>query len=158
MTAGGKNVAPQNIESLLKQSPWVNHAAVFGDRKPYVVALITLNPDAMARFARETGRDADLAKLASDPEVRARIQLEVDAVNRKLSQFETVKRFAILPADFTTDSGEADADAQDTAQGRGRALRRRHRGAVRLTLRRGTRRRCAAARTPRASRGRGTAV
>jgi long-chain acyl-CoA synthetase len=106
VTAGGKNVAPQNIESLLKQSPWINYAAAFGDRKPYVVALITLDPDAMARFARETGREGDLAKVAADPEVRARIQLEVDATNRKLSQFETVKRFAILPVDFTIDSGE----------------------------------------------------
>jgi long-chain acyl-CoA synthetase len=106
VTAGGKNVAPQNIESLLKQSPWINHAAAFGDRRPYVVALVTLDPDAMARFARETGRDGDLARLAEDPEVRARVQLEVDAANRRLSQFETVKKFAILPSEFTVESGE----------------------------------------------------
>jgi long-chain acyl-CoA synthetase len=106
VTAGGKNVAPQNIENLLKQSPWISQAMVYGDRKPYLVALITLDADAMARFAAETGRPRDLAKLALDDEVRARIQLELDAVNRKLSQYETIKRFAILPSDFTVEAGE----------------------------------------------------
>jgi long-chain acyl-CoA synthetase len=106
VTAGGKNVAPQNIESLLKQSPWIAHAVVFGDRRPYVVALVTLDLDAMKRFARETGRHADLAALARDHEVRARLELEVQAVNRKLSQFETVKKFAILPVELTVEGGE----------------------------------------------------
>jgi len=106
VTAGGKNVAPQNIENLLKQSPWISQAMVHGDRRPYLVALITLDADAMLRFARETGRPEDMAVLAWDDEVRARVQLEVDAVNRKLPQFETIKRFAILPRDFTIDGGE----------------------------------------------------
>jgi long-chain acyl-CoA synthetase len=106
VTAGGKNVAPQNIESLLKQSPWISHAAVFGDRRPYVVALVTLDADAMTRFARETGREADLAAMAVDPEVRARVALEVDAANRRLSQFEQVKKFAILKTELTPEGGE----------------------------------------------------
>ncbi len=106
VTAGGKNVAPQNIEAMLKQSPWISHAAVFGDNRPYVVALVTLDADAMKRFARENRRDASLAALAVDPEVRARVSLEVDAMNRRLSQFEQVKRFAILPAELTHEAGE----------------------------------------------------
>ena len=106
VTAGGKNVAPQNIENLLKQSPWVSQAMVYGDRKPYLVALVTLDADAMARFAAENGRSSAMATLAEDGEVRARVQLEIDAVNRKLSKFETIKRFAILPRDFTIEDGE----------------------------------------------------
>jgi long-chain acyl-CoA synthetase len=106
VTAGGKNVAPQNIENLLKQSPWISQAMVHGDKRPYLVALVTLNTDAMARFASETGRPNDIAELAADAEVRARVELEIVAANRKLSQFETIKKFHILTADFTIEGGE----------------------------------------------------
>jgi long-chain acyl-CoA synthetase len=106
VTAGGKNVAPQNIENLLKQSPWISQAMVHGDKRPYLVALVTLNPDAMARFAEETGRPNDIAQLAADTEVRARVELEITATNRRLSQFETIKKFHILAADFSIEGGE----------------------------------------------------
>ncbi|HEY3822426.1 MAG TPA: long-chain fatty acid--CoA ligase [Polyangiaceae bacterium] len=105
VTAGGKNVAPQNIESLLKQSGWISQAMVYGDRRPYLVALLTLNAEAAARFAQERGRP-DASKLADDEELRAALKGAVDAVNAKLSSFETVKKFAILPGDFTVDGGE----------------------------------------------------
>jgi long-chain acyl-CoA synthetase len=106
VTAGGKNVAPQNIENLLKQSPWISQAMVYGDKKPFLVALVTLNPDAAARFASERGRANDLVKLADDGDVRALIQLEVDAVNTRLSSFETVKKFALVAKDFSIEGGE----------------------------------------------------
>jgi long-chain acyl-CoA synthetase len=106
VTAGGKNVAPQNIENLLKQSPWISQAMVHGDKRPYLVALVTLNVEAMTRFAAETGRPNDIAALAADSEVRARVQLEIDAVNRRLSSFESIKKFTILPRDFSIESGE----------------------------------------------------
>ncbi len=106
VTAGGKNVAPQNIENLLKQSPWVSQAMVHGDKRPYLVALVTLNVEAMTRFAAESGRPNDVAKLAEDSEVRARVQLEIDAANRRLSSFESIKKFQILPRDFAIDTGE----------------------------------------------------
>jgi len=106
VTAGGKNVAPQNIENLMKQSGWISQAMVYGDRKPYLVALVTLNVEVAARFAQETGRPADIARLAEDGEVRARIQKDLDAINARLSSFETVKKFAILPRDFSIDGGE----------------------------------------------------
>jgi len=106
VTAAGKNVAPQNIENLLKQSPWISQAMVHGDKRPYLVALLTLNAETVARFAEEKGRSADMAALAADPEVRARVASEVDAVNKKLSSFETVKRFRVLPSDFTIEGGE----------------------------------------------------
>jgi long-chain acyl-CoA synthetase len=108
VTAGGKNVAPQNIENLLKQSPWVSQAMVHGDKRPYLVALLTLNADTVARYARENGVDggAVAGALASHPGVRAEVQREVDAVNARLSSFETVKRFAIVARDFSVEGGE----------------------------------------------------
>ena len=105
VTAGGKNVAPQNIESLLKQSGWISQAMVYGDKRPYLVALLTLNADATARYAKQKGH-ADASKLAEDTELRAEVEREVDAVNARLSSFETVKKFAILPGDFSVDGGE----------------------------------------------------
>jgi long-chain acyl-CoA synthetase len=105
VTAGGKNVAPQNIENLLKQSGWISQAMVYGDRRPYLVALLTLNAEATTRFAQQKGHP-DASKLEHDEELRAELQREIDAVNTRLSSFETVKRFAILEGDFTIDGGE----------------------------------------------------
>ena len=89
VTAGGKNVAPQNIENALKTSPYVSQALVVGDRRPYVTALITLDD------ATPNGAD-----------VQAAIQQQVDRINAELSRFEQIKRFAILPRDFSADEGE----------------------------------------------------
>ncbi len=106
VTAGGKNVAPQNIENLLKQSGWISQAMVHGDRRPYLVALLTLNVETAARFATQAGKGSDVAVLAQDAEVRALVQRELDLVNGRLSSFETVKKFVILPRDFTIEGGE----------------------------------------------------
>jgi long-chain acyl-CoA synthetase len=88
VTAGGKNVAPQNLENALKTSPLVSQALVVGDRRPYVAALLTL----------EAGIDHEGAEQ--------RIQALVDDVNRDLSRYEQIKRFAILPRDFAIEDGE----------------------------------------------------
>src|SRR5206468_5907124 len=90
VTAGGKNVAPQNIENALKASRYVSQALVVGDRKPYVTALITLDEEARPQ-------NGDVAAL---------IQSVVDDVNEELSRFEQIKRFAILPRDFSPEEGE----------------------------------------------------
>jgi long-chain acyl-CoA synthetase len=88
VTAGGKNVAPQNLENGLKMSPLVSQALVVGDRRPYVAALITVAPD------------VDPATAES------KMQSVVDEVNSNLSRFEQIKRFAILPRDFSADQDE----------------------------------------------------
>jgi long-chain acyl-CoA synthetase len=106
VTAGGSNVAPQNIESMLAASPWISHAVVYGDRRPYVVALVTLDAAACKRWARERRRKDDLASLAKDSELLALIQLDVDAVNRRLSSYETIKRFVALDRELTVETGE----------------------------------------------------
>jgi long-chain acyl-CoA synthetase len=92
ITAGGKNVAPQNLENLLKLSPVVSQVVVVGDRRPFVAALVTLD----AACGLEPGSD----------EARAAVQEAVDAANAELSRYEQVKRFRILPRDFTADEGE----------------------------------------------------
>jgi len=106
VTAGGKNVAPQNIEGELKTSKYVSQALVVGDRRPYVAALVTLDPEEIRRWAAEQGIDGDLGALAKDERVRELIQGVVDGVNRDRSRFEQVKRFAILPRDFSLEEGE----------------------------------------------------
>jgi long-chain acyl-CoA synthetase len=103
VTAGGKNVAPQNIENELKASKYVSQAVVLGDRKPYVTALITLDEPEVQKWA---GRDAPLEELARDDRVRELIQGVVDETNRERSGFEQVKRFTILPRDFTAEQDE----------------------------------------------------
>jgi long-chain acyl-CoA synthetase len=106
VTAGGKNVAPQNIENDLKTSRYISQALVIGDRRPYVTALVTLDPVEVGRWAEEHRVEGDLPTLASSPEVRDLIQGVVDEVNRERSRFEQVKRFAIVPRDFSMQEGE----------------------------------------------------
>jgi long-chain acyl-CoA synthetase len=104
VTAGGKNVAPQNIENDVKASKYVSQAVVLGDRKPYVAALITLDEAEVRKALR--GNEVALAELATDADVRQLIQGVVDDVNRDRSRFEQIKRFAILPRDFSAEEDE----------------------------------------------------
>jgi long-chain acyl-CoA synthetase len=106
VTAGGKNVAPQNIENDLKTSKFVSQALAIGDRRPYVAALITLDEAEILKWAAEQGVDGDVTSLSQDERVRELVQGIVDDANRERSRFEQVKRFAILPRDFTMEHGE----------------------------------------------------
>jgi long-chain acyl-CoA synthetase len=106
VTAGGKNVAPQNIENDLKTSKYVSQALVVGDRRPFVAALVTLDPPEIERWAAAHGIEGDLADLAEDARVQQLVQEIVDDVNRDRSRFEQVKRFVVLPRDFTMEHGE----------------------------------------------------
>ena len=106
VTAGGKNVAPQNIENELKTSKWISQALVVGDRRPYVAALITLDETEIGNWAAERGLDGDISTLAAHPEVQDIVQGVVDDANRDRSRYEQVKRFVILPRDFSAEAGE----------------------------------------------------
>jgi long-chain acyl-CoA synthetase len=106
VTAGGKNVAPQNIENDLKTSKYVSQALVIGDKRPYVAALLTLDSGEIARWAAENAVDGDIAALSRDDRVRGLLQDTVDEANRERSRFEQVKRFTVLPRDFTMEDGE----------------------------------------------------
>jgi len=100
VTAGGKNISPANLENDLRQSPWISHAVVYGDRRPYPVALITLDPDTVPAWAAAQG-----VEVSSDA-VRSLISGVVDAVNDRYSKASQLKRFAILPDDLSVESGE----------------------------------------------------
>ncbi|MDX6396705.1 MAG: long-chain acyl-CoA synthetase [Gaiellaceae bacterium] len=106
VTAGGKNVAPQNLENDLKTSKYVSQALVVGDRQPYIAALITLDTEALPAWASERGLPADIETLSSHDEVRELIQGVVDEINADRSRYEQIKRFTILPRDFTMDEDE----------------------------------------------------
>jgi long-chain acyl-CoA synthetase len=107
ITAGGKNISPANIEGLLKAHPLVDQALAFGDRRPYVVALVTLDPEAARGWARRQGiPDLELEALARHPLVVEEVEHAVEAANQRLSRSEQVKRFTILPAEWTAESEE----------------------------------------------------
>jgi long-chain acyl-CoA synthetase len=103
ITAGGKNIAPKNIEASLKESPVVSEAVVIGDRRKYLVALVTIDEAAAQKLAPDvSGAD----KLAAAPQVRAAIQKQLDEVNNALARVEQVKRFTVLPRAFGIATGE----------------------------------------------------
>jgi long-chain acyl-CoA synthetase len=106
ITAGGKNLAPSNIENDLKQSRWVSQAVMYGDRRPYPVALITLDPEEMGPWARERGLPEDMASLVESDEVRQLVQDVLDRANAKYAKVEQVKKFALLDHDLTQEAGE----------------------------------------------------
>jgi long-chain acyl-CoA synthetase len=107
ITAGGKNIAPQNLENALKTTPYVSQAMVYGDRRPYLTALITLNEEAVRSWAKEHGLVfTDLADLAGKEEVRRLVQKAIDDLNASEPSYSTIKKFAILPADFSQETGE----------------------------------------------------
>ncbi len=106
ITAGGKNIAPSNIENLLKQHPLVGTACVIGDQRPYCTALIALDSESAAGWAAKHDKTADVAELSDDPDVVAEIQAHVDEMNKGLHNQEQVKKFTILPTEWTVDSEE----------------------------------------------------
>jgi long-chain acyl-CoA synthetase len=107
ITAGGENVSPAAIENLLVEHPLIGQAASYGDRRKYVVALLTLDGDAAPGWARAHGIEADgLAGLAAHPEVLAEITAAVAAANERLARVQQVKRWRLLPAEWTPESGE----------------------------------------------------
>ena len=106
ITAGGKNLTPSNIENDLKQSRYISQAVMYGDRRPYPVALITLDPEEIVPWAQQHGLPEDVAELVQRDEVREMVQNELDRANTKYAQVEQVKKFALLDHDLTQETGE----------------------------------------------------
>jgi long-chain acyl-CoA synthetase len=107
ITSQGKNIAPSNIENLLKESPIIGHAMAIGDARPYVVAILTLDGEIAPIVAEQMGLEfTDLADLAQRPEIRAIAQAAVDAANERLSRPEQVKSFELLGVEWTAESEE----------------------------------------------------
>ncbi|MFM8791858.1 MAG: AMP-dependent synthetase/ligase, partial [Solirubrobacterales bacterium] len=104
ITAGGKNITPVNIEAQVKRHPLVAQCVVIGDKRPYLVALVTIDPEAAVSYAQENGKDP--AELYRDPEVVASIEAHVDEVNKDLAPVQQVKKIKLLPEDLTQEAGE----------------------------------------------------
>ncbi len=106
ITAGGKNIAPSNVENMLKQHPLVGQACLIADQRPFASALIALDPDDAAAWAKARGKPTDLASLSQDPDVIADVENYVNEMNKRLHNQEQVKKFTILPMEWSVDSGE----------------------------------------------------
>jgi len=105
VTAGGKSVAPAALEDVVRAHPLVSHCLVVGEARPFVGALVTLDPNAVAQWRKKQGKRGDLARLSSDPDLVAEIQHAVDEANATVSQAESIRRFEILPQDWTEEAG-----------------------------------------------------
>jgi len=106
ITSSGKNVSPEMLESALRETRWVSQAIAAGDRRSYLVALVTLDPDEAPKLAEELGVPADPEFMASNDRVREVVWKEIDAINQRFARVEQIKRFAILPRDLSQEEGE----------------------------------------------------
>ena len=107
ITAGGKNIAPQNIENQLKFSPFVNDAIVIGDRRKFLVALIAIDEENVIKYAQDNKiQFGTYASLTQASEVRQLIQREVDKINKTLANVEQIKKFSIIPKKLYEEDGE----------------------------------------------------
>jgi long-chain acyl-CoA synthetase len=106
VTTGGKNVAPAVLEESIRAHPLVSQCMVVGDGRPFVSALVTIDADALVPWAGQHGKPASVPRLVDDSDLRAEIQSAVDRANRAVSQAESVRRFVILPVDWTEEDGQ----------------------------------------------------
>ena len=106
ITAGGKNITPANLEAEIRQQPLVSQCVVVGDRRPYLVALVTLDPEEAVKWAKEHDLPEDPAALATNKDVRAAIEAHVEEINKNFARVEQVKKISILEHDLTQETGE----------------------------------------------------
>jgi len=106
ITAGGKNITPANLEAEIKQHPLVSQCVVVGDRRPYLVALVTLDPEEAVAYAKEHGLPEDPEALAANEDVKRQIEDHVDRINERFARVEQVKKIHILPRDLSQEGGE----------------------------------------------------
>jgi len=107
ITAGGKNVAPQPIEDAIKLSPYISEVVLFGDRRTYVVALLTLDQIALKKWAENQHLPfEEYAEFIKRTELKALIAAEIERQTGHFSRFEKVKKFRVIPSDFTIETGE----------------------------------------------------
>jgi long-chain acyl-CoA synthetase len=106
ITSSGKNVSPSNLETALRETRWISQAVVYGDNRPYLVALFTLDPDELPALAERAGVSPDPATMVDDPGVHAVLQEAVDEVNARFARIEQIKRFGLLDHDLSQAAGE----------------------------------------------------
>jgi len=106
ITSSGKNVSPEMLESALRETRWISQAIAAGDRRSYLVALVTIDPDEAPKLAEQLGVSADPASMATDEKVRDAIWKDIEQVNQRFARIEQIKRFSILPRDLSQEEGE----------------------------------------------------
>jgi long-chain acyl-CoA synthetase len=109
VTAGGKNVAPAVLEDRLRAHPLVDQCMVVGDGRPFIGALVTLDREALAAWAEQHGKNRgadDLAGMVDDPELRVAIDEAVDDANKAVSKAEAIRKYAVLPVEWTEEGGQ----------------------------------------------------
>jgi long-chain acyl-CoA synthetase len=106
ITSGGKNISASNIESALRETRWISEAVVYGDRRPYLVCMVVLDADEAPKLSEQLGIPADLTSMAHDEQVRAVLQLDIEATNARFARIEQIKRFGVLDHDLTQATGE----------------------------------------------------
>jgi long-chain acyl-CoA synthetase len=106
ITAAGKNIAPQELETDLRHHPLISQAVVVGEGRRYLTVLVTLDPDEVASWAAKRGKPTDPERLADDPDVLAEVQAAIDDVNAKRSHAEAIRKFRVLPHDLSAAAGE----------------------------------------------------
>jgi long-chain acyl-CoA synthetase len=110
VTSGGKNVAPAVLEDRLRAHPLISQCMVVGDNKPFIAALVTLDQDALKSWIAANKKDgASVADLVNDPTLNAVIQTAVDEANKAVSRAESIRKFTILPTDFSIAGGQLTA-------------------------------------------------
>ena len=110
VTSGGKNVAPAVLEDRVRAHPLVSQCMVVGDNKPFIAALVTIDPDAIKGWIAANKKDgAAIAALTRDPDLIAVIQTAIDEANKAVSRAESIRKFEILPTDFTIAGGQLTA-------------------------------------------------
>ena len=106
VTTGGKNVAPTVLEDRIRAHPLVSQCMVVGDGRPFVAALVTLDAEAAEPWAAAHGKTGPVERLVDDPDLRAEVQAAVDEANKAVSQAESVRKFSVLPGDWTEEEGQ----------------------------------------------------
>ncbi|QNE22100.1 long-chain fatty acid--CoA ligase [Kribbella qitaiheensis] len=106
VTAGGKNVAPAVLEDRIRLHPLVSQCMVVGDGKPFIAALVTIDPETIGAWAKSHGKSSDVPSLIHDEDLIAEIQTAINDANSAVSKAEEIKKFAILPTDWTQENGE----------------------------------------------------
>jgi long-chain acyl-CoA synthetase len=106
VTAGGKNVAPAVLEDRLRSHNLISQCMVVGDGQPYIAALVTIDPESFPTWAEAHGKVGDIADLVDDPDLRAEVESAVEDANKAVSKAESIRKFAILPVDWTEEGGQ----------------------------------------------------